>query len=160
MKEYILSIVSVILLTAAVGIILPEGKTGKFIKGIFALATLVVILTPLAKSDAIVPSFDTEYREETACDEDFLDYIYYKESRNYADVIAAYVKEKGYDSEVRVLYKSDDYQFKITKVTVNLKNSGISGGDEHIYIMSEIKQAVAKYCEIGEEKVHINEVPE
>lgn len=158
MKEYILSIVSVILLTAAVGIVLPEGKTGKFIKGIFAVATLVVILTPLANFQSSVPAFGTDYGEQTEYDETFLEYVYYKECKHHEAVLQEYIKEQGYDSEVFVLYEYPDYDFRITKVAVNLQISGISVGDEHIYITSEIKQAVAKYCNINEDKVLINEI--
>ncbi len=159
MKEYILSIVSVILLTAAVGIILPEGKTGKFIKGIFAVATLVVILTPLTKIGDYIPAFETESGDvEIGYDEEYLDYMYDKKSEVYAAEIESYIQEKGCESDVEIVYDCADYEFHIVKVSTNLYFSGISEEDEHIYIMSEIQKAVAQYCGIEEEKVQINEI--
>ena len=127
MKEYILSIVSVILLTAAVGIILPEGKTGKFIKGIFAVATLVVILTPLTKIGDYIPAFETESGDvEIGYDEEYLDYMYDKKSEVYAAEIESYIQEKGCESDVEIVYDCADYEFHIVKVSTNLYFSGIS----------------------------------
>lgn len=158
MKEYILSIVSVILLTAAVGVILPEGKTGQFVKGIFAVATLVVILTPLANLGAGEPAFDFPESAETAYDEGYLDYIYDKRCASYETALEAYIGEQGCEGEAEVCYGLDDREFFVTKVIINLKISGISDEDEHIYIMSQIQKTAAEYCNVEEDKVQIHEI--
>ena len=156
MTEYILSIISVILLTGAAGIVLPEGKTGKFVKSVFAVATLVVILTPLIRwKNSSLPAFDNDYSIEY--DENFLDYIDFKESEYRSGVIEKMLREEGYESLVQLYYERIDNEFKITKVLIFLQNSGISGQDEHIYIPSEIIQAVADYCGVGTDKVVVNE---
>ncbi|MFR6056225.1 MAG: hypothetical protein ACLUHK_06545 [Eubacteriales bacterium] len=157
MTEYILSIVSVILLTGAVGIILPEGKTGKFIKSVFAVATLVVILTPLINlKGQEVPAFGGN--DDVVYDEGYFDYIDYEKSESMSDTLEKILKDEGYESLVQVYYERVDNKFKVTKVLIFLQNPGISGQDEHIYIPSEIIQAVASYCGIGEDKVIVNEV--
>lgn len=156
MTEYILSIISVILLTGAAGIVLPEGKTGKFVKSVFAVATLVVILTPLIRwKNSSLPAFDNDYSIEY--DENFLDYIDFKESEYRSGVIEEMLREEGYESLVQLYYERIDNEFKITKVLIFLQNSGISGQDEHIYIPSEIIQAVADHCGVGTDKVVVNE---
>ena len=160
MKDYILSIISIILLATAVGIILPEGKTGKFIRGIFALVTLVVILTPLMSGQLETTIVQSGSQNEIQYDEDFLHFIDYEKSQRYADSIRSYVTENGYECDMEITYENEEYRFKIIKVSVNLKNSGISNGDEHIYKISEMKQTIAEYCGIDEGKVYINEVPE
>lgn len=152
MTEYILSIISVILLTGAAGIVLPEGKTGKFVKSIFSVATLVVILTPLIRmKDSSAPVFDDDFVFEY--DENYLEFIDYKESEYRSGVIEEMLEENGYETLVQLYYERAENQFKITKVLIFLKNSGISEQDEHIYISSDMIQAVAEYCGVGTDKV-------
>ena len=75
-----------------------------------------------------------------------------------SDTLEKMLKDEGYESLVQVYYERVDNKFKVTKVLIFLQNPGISGQDEHIYIPSEIIQAVASYCGIGEDKVIVNEV--
>lgn len=120
MTEYILSIVSVILLTGAVGIILPEGKTGKFIKSVFAVATLVVILTPLINlKGQEVPAFGGN--DDVVYDEGYLDYIDYEKSESMSDTLEKMLKDEGYESLVQVYYERVDNKFKVTKVLIFCK---------------------------------------
>ena len=47
MKEWILSIGTIIILTTIADLILPDGKIGKYIKCFFSLLVMLVILTPI-----------------------------------------------------------------------------------------------------------------
>ena len=47
MSAYLLSIIGIVLLTAILSAVLPDGKTVKFIKGIAKLCCLAVILPPV-----------------------------------------------------------------------------------------------------------------
>ena len=49
MNEWIMSIVGITALGVLMDILLPEGETNKYIKGIFALFTVFVIIYPLPK---------------------------------------------------------------------------------------------------------------
>ena len=49
MNEWIMSIVGITALGVLMDILLPEGETSKYIKGIFALFTVFVIIYPLPK---------------------------------------------------------------------------------------------------------------
>ena len=49
LSAWVLSIVGIVVLTLMVDIIIPEGKTGKYIKGVFAMLTVFVIAMPLPK---------------------------------------------------------------------------------------------------------------
>ena len=49
LSAWVLSIVGIVVLTLMVDIIIPERKTGKYIKGVFAMLTVFVIAMPLPK---------------------------------------------------------------------------------------------------------------
>jgi len=161
MKEYILSIISVILLTGVAGIILPDGKMGKFVKSVFALITLVIILNPLVSlmrqftSGNYEPTFgnDAEIKEDV----EFIDYIEFTRARLMSEKAEEALKEKGYEGTVEVIYESIDYNFKIKKIKVNLKNKVIDGVDKHINI-EEVKQAVADALAVKKELIVVNEI--
>ncbi|MFR1983862.1 MAG: stage III sporulation protein AF [Christensenellaceae bacterium] len=79
MSAYLLSIIGIVLLTAILSAVLPDGKTVKFIKGIAKLCCLAVILAPVLgffkeASDGKInfPFFSSETVIET--DGAFIDY--------------------------------------------------------------------------------------
>lgn len=49
MANWILSIVGIICLGILIEIVLPQGKTTKYIKGVFSLVVILVIVSPLPK---------------------------------------------------------------------------------------------------------------
>lgn len=61
LSAWVLSIVGIVVLTLMVDIIIPEGKTGKYIKGVFAMLTVFVIAMPLPKI------FNSEFDLEEFC---------------------------------------------------------------------------------------------
>ena len=74
MKEWILSIGVVILLTSIVGLILPEGKMGKYIKCFFSFIILLVLLTPLLNKEVIYSDFLIN-ENEIQLQENYLNYV-------------------------------------------------------------------------------------
>ncbi len=58
--SWILSVVGVILLSVLTDVLLPEGQTNKYIKGVFALLLVFIIITPVVnffKSGVSLSSF-------------------------------------------------------------------------------------------------------
>ena len=87
MSAYLLSIIGIVLLTAILSAVLPDGKTVKFIKGIAKLCCLAVILAPVLgffkeASDGKInfPFFSSETVIET--DGAFIDYCSTKRIEN------------------------------------------------------------------------------
>ena len=87
MSAYLLSIIGIVLLTAILSAVLPDGKTVKFIKGIAKLCCLAVILAPVLgffkeASDGKInfPFFSSETVIET--DGAFIDYCSTKRVEN------------------------------------------------------------------------------
>ena len=46
---YILSVVGIVFVGVLVDIIMPDGKMNNFVKGVFGLVVLLVIITPIQK---------------------------------------------------------------------------------------------------------------
>lgn len=159
MNEYIISIISVIVLTGVAAIILPDGRLGKFVKGIFAILTLVVILSPITAffSDDIDYNGDIFDEKEMIINSEFLDYIDFKRKENYQTDLEKMLDKLGYESDVEIYYTSEDYKFKVTKVLINLKNSVMKDEYGHIVISEEIFETVCTYLSIERNSVEIYE---
>lgn len=87
MSGYLLGIVGIVLLSSIVSVILPDGKTVRFIKGITKLSCLAVILAPIlgffqGKGDGKInfPFFSAQTVIET--DGAFIDYCSTKRIEN------------------------------------------------------------------------------
>ena len=94
MKEYLLSIIGIVLISSILLAIMPDGKTASVIKGTTKLSCLLVIISP------IIGYFDSNIRnsnnaekagnffQETVIDEDKSFIQYYSERRIYLAEIA------------------------------------------------------------------------
>ena len=156
MQSYILSIITSILLVSVCSIILPEGKMGKYIKSIFSLVIIIVMVNPLLNF------FNTNNFTELSLnnsveyynDENYLDYVFNKRIENTTKNVENVLFQQKIDSSVEIIYEILDYDIVVKKVNVILQNDSISKEDEHI-IITAIKQTVAKCLNISEEIVFV-----
>ncbi|MDE6274078.1 MAG: stage III sporulation protein AF [Clostridiales bacterium] len=145
MKGYILSIAGVVLLSAVVAVIAPNGKMGKFVKGTVKLIGLVILITPfvsLFRGEGFV------FQSENIA----LDSAYIQNSVNLmsdADEreIASYLKsEYGVTAEVECERNSDS-RFSVKTLRIKIVDFGIIGDGEHIDNLSSIRSDLEKrYC--------------
>ena len=159
MEAYILSVSGAVLVSAVAVMLLPEGKTGKFIGGILKLFCLLVILLPIPKmlgkylgQDAEIPSLS----EEGELDEDFIDYMFDRRAEEEAKLLEKQITDK-FDIVVNIQIKWEyaEYAYNVTKIMVKIENFGIYGDDEHINVIEQVKEYVAESYQGTE--VEVNE---
>ncbi len=147
MEAYILSVSGAVLVSAVAVILLPEGKTGKFIGGILKLFCLLVILLPIPKmlekylgQDAEISSFS----EEGELDDEFIDYMFSKRAEEEAKQLKEQIDEEfEIVVNIQIEWEYAEYAYNVTKVTVKIENFGIYGDDEHINVIEQVKEYVA-----------------
>ena len=104
MKEYLLSIIGILLLSSLLLSIIPEGKTASVIKGTTKMACLVVILSPIIGyfSSTVKESRNGEkagmFFQETVIEEDESFIQYYSEMR-------IHLAESAIEKELFALYQ-------------------------------------------------------
>ncbi len=160
MKDWIVSIVAVILITSIICLILPQGKMGKYIKNIFSLLTMFVIIKPVI----YLKDYDFNYEQiinssEIVLQDSFLDFVNNKKVKEYEENCNKIIKEKGIEGAIiNINYQIDKNQnLKIFNVQINLKNSVIISNKEHIFIKEEIIAGIASYLNIKQDVVFIYE---
>ena len=152
---WVLSVTGIVALGLLLEILLPTGKTSKYIRGIFGLITLYVIISPLP--GIIDKIADTDFEDvfsDVAVDYEFVgdisgDYFAGKEKQ-----AAALLEKMGYEGvKVNIVGKEGIY-YEIEYINVNLEDCDISADKQNIFI-SEIKTDVKNFFKISDEEVRI-----
>lgn len=136
MKGYVLSIAGAVLFSAVFSILSPEGRMGKFVRGMTKLFLIVVLVSPFVnffgggefgfKTQAL--STDTEYLKSCA---DIME-------RDDAVAIAGLLKEHfGVEADVET--ERDERDLSLKKILVKITDGGIIGQDGHIDIVTDIQ---------------------
>lgn len=153
---WILSIVGVVLLGVIIEIILPEGQVSKYIRGVTCLATVLVIVSPLAKlGDA---NFDIKkyISSEIELDEGMLAQINQAKAKNIEESLEKLLQEEGYEN-VDVSISADYYsvQMEIMAIFVDLSKTVLNGEDANINKYEEITSLIVKSLGVEEECILI-----
>lgn len=144
MREYVLGVCGAVLISALVTLLLPEGKTGKFIHGILKLFCLVVILVPLLaffKNFSLSSGGSTE--SSMTLDENFIEYAAQERAESDGKALKSEL-EQIYKVvvKVRVVWEIDENIYIITGVEIKIEDFGIYENDEHIIIIDQIAEYV------------------
>lgn len=150
MKTYILSIAGVVLLTAVISIVVPNGKMGKFIQGVGKLLTLTVMIAPFATLFTGKKG-DLSFASETiVTDESYLvSCARILSERDEEEIKKALNDEFSVTAEVEV-ERGKTAGFPSEKITVKITDFGIIGQDGHKNMIDEIESKLAaRYgCEV------------
>ena len=159
MKNWLLGIISIIFIIIVFSIFLPESKVGKYAKSIISIFILLIIILPLSKKNILTNEDEIFLNEEVYVQEDFLYFI--------NDYKMNLVKEKCNkileDLEIKnALINVDfeiteNYNFFIKKIEINLSESVINSTQSHKYIIEEIKNQISKQVLINKESIEVYE---
>lgn len=132
MGAWIISITGVIYLGILLDIVLPDGKTTKYIRGAFSLIVILVIVSPLPSlmKKEWKFSFDDSAFSSSEIDEEIevSDMFFYR-----AEKCEEELKRQGITASVKIEYSSA----VVRSVTVSVDDVSVSG-EKVVSIVSEI----------------------
>lgn len=160
MKEWITSIASIITITSIFTLIVPEGRIGRYIKGILSILVIFLIIQPvfsLKNGQSSYGEIITQNKVELQTN--YIDFITQSKVKNYEAVCIKKIEELGVkNAEVNINYQLlENGDFKIIFAQINLKNSVIISDKKHIDILEQITYEIANYLIITEDLVTIYE---
>ena len=160
LSAWVLSIVGIVVLTLMVDIIIPEGKTGKYIKGVFAMLTVFVIAMPLPK--IFNSEFDLEeflhQNTSASADYDVLENIYYMRLERLEQKIITSAESEGIKNmEVKINALNNNSFVEIQSIEINLKNVVIEEKNPNINIVDIVIDLVSKAAETDKSAVKVYE---
>ena len=163
LKGWLLGIFAVAIILETVLIILPEGKTGKYIKGFFLLVLALVILRPIVDFKNNFKDFDINVSTNNSNDftqqNDYLEYVVNVSVEEKIRQCKILLENCGIkESDVEIAYtRTQGIEYIITKVNLNLTNAVIIGQDEHKNIIEKAKNNLCEYLNVSDGVIIIYE---
>lgn len=142
MKAYVLSVAGAVLLSAVLAIIVPSGKTGKFIKGISKVFVLSVLISPffgLLKGKTPSFSSKTAFQNDVSYFSACANLLEEEDSKE----IQTLLREK-FEADFEVTTKRSAVDLSLKKITVKLLSFGINEQGGHIDIVSNVQAYLEK----------------
>lgn len=157
MGAWLLKITGVIALSTLSSLLIPNGQTKKYVKGIFALITLFVLVSPLPKllkSDfsGFPNAFDTA--TELEIDETFLYGVATNAYKTQERNIEKFLKEKGIEAKVKFVVKSETSS-EIDYVNVILSDKSFERDKSNIIDIGALKSEISKFSGVPEDKLRV-----
>lgn len=157
MGAWLLKITGVIALSTLSSLLIPNGQTKKYVKGIFALITLFVLVSPLPKllkSDfsGFPNAFDTV--SELEIDETFLYGVATNAYKTQERNIEKFLKEKGIDAKVKFVVKSETSS-EIDYVNVILSDKSFERDKSNSIDIGALKNEISKFSGVPEDKLRV-----
>ncbi len=157
MGAWLLKITGVIALSTLSSLLIPNGQTKKYVKGIFALITLFVLVSPLPKllkSDfsGFPNAFDTV--SELEIDETFLYGVATNAYKTQERNIEKFLKEKGIEAKVKFVVKSETSS-EIDYVNVILSDKSFEWDKSNSIDIGALKNEISKFSGVPEDKLRV-----
>lgn len=157
MGAWLLKITGVVALSTLSSLLIPNGQTKKYVKGIFALITLFVLVSPLPKllkSDfsGFPNAFDTA--TELEIDETFLYGVATNAYKTQERNIEKFLKEKGIEAKVKFVVKSETSS-EIDYVNVILSDKSFERDKSNSIDIGALKNEISKFSGVPEDKLRV-----
>lgn len=117
--SWLLGLVGITLLSVLVDILLPEGQTNKFIKGIFSILVVFTLITPIIKLKNVDFDFSTIFAQnQISVSESFLQKANDREVEKLGESLESELSKNGIKIEKLVLNVKDGNINNIENVSV------------------------------------------
>ena len=151
--SYIISIIGVVFLGVMIDVIAPEGKMNNFIKSIFAVFLLFVMVCPIVNlftNNRLSGFFNTKLN----VDEEYLEQTSELRIDNYELLIVSELEKKGiYGVKVEIEGKIVGENKNIKKVMVDTSNLVLTNADEHINKYKVITELIYDILKVKSEVI-------
>ena len=160
MSEYLISIIGVVVLGVLVDLVLPSGQMNRFVKSMFGIFTILIIISPVPKLIKSNFDFSSLFYNQASIeiDKDFLEVTNKKIVEQLEKSVIASCENSGYfNVECEIESILVENKLVIEKVIINLDKLVISQNVVHINKYTEIEQAVQRVVNIEKERIVFDE---
>lgn len=158
--SWLLSVIGIVVIGVLINLILPEGEIQKYIKAIFSVFVVFIMIYPILNIDISKINYDEFFYNQTSVtvDEKYLENYKEKYRESLQNQCETVLNNNGYQNvRVEIYLNLSSEKFEIEKVYVNLKNLVINENSVHIDKYKEIKSIIVSLLDVEEGKVIMNE---
>ena len=157
MTNYILSILGIVLAGVLIDVVMPSGKINKYIKSIYSIFIVVVLLNPLLNFLNKHHDFTINYKDYEV-NVELVAYIYKKQVIEIENKIKTQFEDEGFNKiDIKLNYSIENNELQLNSCTINLKNLVIVQDKQHINKYEFIKEVIKKNTALNDGEIIINE---
>lgn len=157
MNGYILSILGIVVVGILFDVIIPSGSISKYIKSIYAIFVVAVIISPVVNFLSNKNEIDFNY-QEYQIDSKLINYINTQKVKSLENEIESELKENGYENvDIKLDFSYENEEIKYISCIINLKNLLLKDGQAHINKYEFIKNVVKEKTNMTFEEMLIDE---
>lgn len=150
MTAWILSIVGIVFVGIIFDMISPEGKLSTFIKSIFAIITLFVIVSPIPK--LLQKKWNWDWNFEWS--DEYLQSVTTGKVLYYQDQIRQNLENMGYQQvDVLIEWNQENSTQNMEKIYIDFTKYVLNGGDKHKIKYEKIEEMIVKLINIEKENI-------
>lgn len=150
MTAWILSIVGIVFVGIIFDMISPEGKLSIFIKSIFAIITLFVIVSPIPKLLQKKWNWDWDFEWS----DEYLQSVTTGKVLYYQDQIRQNLENMGYQQvDVLIEWNQENSTQNMEKIYIDFTKYVLNGGDKHKIKYEKIEEMIVKLINIEKENI-------
>lgn len=154
MKIWVLNLVGISLMGILIEILLPSGKTNKYIKGVLSLVTISVVISPIISIFTNQSAIKNFFDQDIVVDEQFVASTNQSSNQREEKLIESMLESQGYKGVEINIIPSSDSQNKIEFVKICTKNMVIDSENSNIDIKGKITNLVSKRLKIDVGKIY------
>lgn len=157
MRDWIFNLVAISILISVFSVILPKNKNGSFVKNIFHVIIVFIVLNPFLKGETIFHDISFNSNAEMVLQSNFISNVNSRKIENVCENCTELLKLNGIiDAKIDISYFEDvNQEVVIQKIIVNLKNSVIKTQETNINIIDRTKSLISDYCNVKKDLVEV-----
>ena len=157
MTGYILSILGIVIAGVFIDIIIPSGTINKYIRGIYSIFVVAVLISPVVGFLNKNHDFTVKY-EEYGVEGELLSYIYKMRTHSLETELENLLDNEGFSKvDVILEFSIENNDLIYNSCSINLKNLVITADKPHINKYEFIKSVIKENTNLADEEIIINE---
>lgn len=157
MKAYVISILGITMCGVLIEIILPSGSTSKYVKSIYAVFVIAVILNPVIQFFAKNKGMDIKYNDIEISNK-LIDYINTQKVESVKSSIILELNQQGAENvDIILNFEQQNNQIIYKSCIVDLKNLTYTPSDKHISKYELIIDVIKQHTNLTDEVIIFNE---
>ena len=157
MSGYILSVLGIVVAGVFIDIIIPSGSINKYIRGVYSIFVVAVLVSPIMKLMNKTHDFSIKF-QDYALNESLLSYLYTEKVNAMEDSIEKLLTDKGLENvDIILNFSIENDQLKYKFCKVNLKDLVINADKQHINKYEIITEVVKNSTNLTQEEILFDE---
>ena len=157
MAGYVISILGIVICGIVIDVLIPSGSVSKYIKGMYSIFVVAVIMSPLVKFLTQKNDFKFNY-QDIKLDEELVCYIYEKRTNALELEIEQSLDNAGFSGiDIELQFSINNNEITYNKCLIDLKDLVILSDKQHINKYEFITKIVKDFTNLTDEEIVINE---